>query len=160
MAVEIERKFLVATDGWRESAGAPLQLEQGYLGGDRCSIRVRITGSGANARCDLNIKSRDIGTTRQEFEYEIPLDEARDLIALCGDKVIAKRRYHVPCSHHTWEVDEFLGANAGLVVAEIELDDAEEAFERPPWLGGEVTDDERYYNNCLAEHPWRTWPSK
>jgi len=158
--IEIERKFLVAGEVWQESAGAPLQLEQGYLGGDRCSIRVRITGAGETAHCDLNIKSRDIGTTRQEFEYPIPLGEARELLALCGDKVVAKRRYPVVVGAHTWEVDEFLEANAGLVVAEIELDDADEAFERPQWLGREVTDDERYYNNYLAERPWRTWPSQ
>src|SRR5690606_9873858 len=122
-------------------------------GGQRSSVRVSIAGDQAF----LNIKSRDAGHTRQEFDYPIPVEDGRALLALCVGGLIDKRRHHVNHAGHLWEGDEFLGDNAGLVVAEIELGRADEAFERPPWLGAEVTDDARYYNLALASHPFTTW---
>lgn len=137
-------------------------MAQGYIndsaamerGEQKASVRVRIQGSEAY----LNLKSRELGHTRQEFDYPIPVEDARALLALCVGGRIDKRRHLVRHAGHLWEVDEFLGDNAGLVVAEIELDHADEAFERPGWLGAEVTDDPRYYNLALASHPYRSWP--
>ncbi|GGK02348.1 CYTH domain-containing protein [Luteimonas terricola] len=161
MAIEIERKFLVADDGWRAAAHAVVPMAQGYLndqssmdeGRQRASVRVRLEGDGAF----LNIKSREIGHTRQEFEYPLPVGEARDLLALCVGGLVEKRRHLVRHGGHLWEVDEFLGDNAGLVVAEIELESADEDFERPDWLGVEATDCPRYYNLALAARPYSQW---
>ncbi|TWG94551.1 adenylate cyclase [Luteimonas sp. J16] len=161
MALEIERKFLVTGEGWREAAHAVLPMAQGYLndvgamdrGEQHASIRVRIQGDEAF----LNIKSREIGRSRQEFDYPVPVDEARALLALCVGGVIDKRRHLVRHEGHVWEVDEFLGDNAGLVVAEIELGSPDEAFALPPWAGREVTDEPRYYNLALASHPYARW---
>ena len=161
MALEIERKFLVAGDGWRHAAHAVVPMAQGYLndlaivdsGEMRASVRVRIAGDGAF----LNLKSRELGHTRQEFDYPIPVADARALLALCVGGAIDKRRHLVAHAGHLWEVDEFLGDNAGLVVAEIELGSAEEAFARPDWLGVEVTDTPRYYNLALAARPYSQW---
>jgi adenylate cyclase len=161
MPLEIERKFLVTGDAWRQSARAVIPMAQGYLndlatvdsGAMRTSVRVRIAGEDAF----LNLKSRELGHTRQEFDYPIPVSDARDLLALCVGGVLDKRRYLIEHAGHTWEVDEFLGDNAGLVVAEIELDSADEAFERPDWTGVEVTDTPRYYNLALASRPYSQW---
>lgn len=155
MATEIERKFLVADQRWREKADAGQRLAQGYLvGGRHASVRVRIEGEQAN----LNIKSATLGIHRQEFEYPIPLDDARQLLdELCEHPVIEKVRYHVEHAGHTWEIDVFEGDNAGLVVAEIELDHEDELFEHPSWLGPEVSDDVRYYNVNLVKHPYKDW---
>jgi adenylate cyclase len=161
MAIEIERKFLVADAGWRQAAHAVLPMAQGYLndlatvdsGAMRASVRVRVSGDTAY----LNLKSRELGHTRQEFDYPIPVVDARALLALCVGGAIDKRRHLVEHAGHTWEVDEFLGDNAGLVVAEIELGSADEAFERPGWLGVEVTDTPRYYNLALASRPYSQW---
>lgn len=161
MALEIERKFLVAGDGWREAAHAVIPMAQGYIndqaamdsGAQRASVRVRIAGDDAF----LNLKSRELGRSRQEFDYPIPVDDARALLGLCVGGVIDKRRHLVRHGAHLWEVDEFLGANAGLVVAEIELGDVDETFERPVWLGREVTELERYYNLALASRPYSLW---
>lgn len=162
MAVEIERKFLVTGDAWRTAAHEVLPMAQGYLNdsasldsGAMCaSVRVRISGD----RAWLNIKSVEIGARRQEFDYPVPVEDARDLLALCVGGSIDKRRHLVRHGRHLWEVDEFLGANAGLVVAEVELGDVDEAFERPDWLGDEVTHDTRYYNLALATTPYAHWP--
>ena len=161
MPLEIERKFLVAGDGWRRAAHAVVPMAQGYLndlatvdgGAMRASVRVRIAGEQAF----LNLKSRELGHTRQEFDYPIPVDDARALLALSVGGAIDKRRHLVEHAGHLWEVDEFLGENAGLVVAEIELAHAEEAFDRPGWLGVEVTDTPRYYNLALASRPYSHW---
>ena len=161
MGIEIERKFLVTGDGWRAAAREVVAMAQGYIndqaamdsGAQRASVRVRIEGDGAR----LNLKSRELGHTRQEFDYPIPPADARALLALCVGGVIDKRRHYVEHAGHLWEVDEFLGDNAGLVVAEVELDDADEAFVRPPWLGAEVTDEARYYNLALASRPYARW---
>ena len=161
MPLEIERKFLVTGDGWRQAAHAVVPMAQGYLndlatvdsGAMRTSVRVRIAGDQAF----LNLKSRELGHTRQEFDYPIPVEDAHALLALCVGGVIEKRRHLVVHAGHEWEVDEFLGDNAGLVVAEIELDSAGEAFARPDWLGVEATDAPRYYNLALASRPYSQW---
>lgn len=161
MGVEIERKFLVRGETWRALAHASIAMAQGYLndaasvdaGAMRASVRVRLEGEAAR----LNIKSRDLGTTRQEFEYAIPVEDARALLALCVGGRVEKRRHLVRHAGHLWEIDEFSGANAGLLVAEIELDNERESFERPDWLGVEVTMLQRYYNLALASHPFSLW---
>ena len=154
MAVEIERKFLLNGDGWREAVERSLPMCQGYLGGENSSVRVRISGE----KAWLNIKSLELGVQRLEFEYPIPLQDARQMLEhLCEGRRIEKTRHLVHWAGHCWEIDEFKGENAGLVVAEIELSAVDEPFERPPWLGREVTDDERYYNVALVERPWKTW---
>jgi adenylate cyclase len=159
MGIEIERKFLVAGDGWRGAAHKVVPMAQGYLndlatvdsGAMRTSVRVRIAGDQAF----LNLKSRELGHTRQEFDYPIPVEDARALLALCVGGVIGKRRHLVLHEGHEWEVDEFLGDNAGLVVAEI--DSADETFARPRWLGVEATHAPRYYNLALASRPYSHW---
>ena len=161
MGIEIERKFRVAGDGWRSSAGRVQPMAQGYLndlasvadGMQKASVRVRIEGE----RAFLNLKSCQPGHSRQEFDYPVPLADARELLALCVGGLVEKNRHYVRHAGHLWEVDEFLGDNAGLVVAEIELDSADEAFARPGWLGAEVTDEPRYYNLALASRPYARW---
>jgi adenylate cyclase len=155
MAVEIERKFLIRNDDWRSAVRDTQTMRQGYLNNEtRCSIRVRTNG----ARAWLNIKSVTIGAQRQEFEYEIPLDDGNVLLdTLAHRPFIEKHRHLVDVGRHVWEIDEFLGDNAGLIVAEIELHEPEEAFELPSWLGQEVTEDVRYYNTNLCRHPFTTW---
>ena len=155
MAMEIERKFLVRGDAWRQAARDAQRLRQGYLNNEaRCSVRVR-TGP---AQAWLNIKGATVGAERQEFEYEIPLEEAEQMLdSLSLGPLIEKTRYFIDAGPHVWEVDEFEGDNAGLVVAEIELGHADEAFAKPGWLGEEVTDDVRYYNTSLCRHPYKHW---
>ena len=161
MPIEIERKFLVTSDAWRAAAHKVVPMAQGYLndlaamdtGAMKASVRVRIAGDAAF----LNLKSRELGHTRQEFDYPIPVEDARALLALSVGGLVDKRRHHVEFDGHLWEVDEFLGDNAGLVVAEIELDAADEPFARPAWLGAEVTDEPRYYNLALATRPYSQW---
>lgn len=155
MATEIERKFLVSDDSWRAVAGEGERFRQGYMiGGQHASVRVRVAGE----RAWLNIKSATIDVTRLEYEYPIPLSDAEEMLeALCVKPLIEKRRYWVPYRGHTWEVDCFEGDNAGLVVAEVELEAAEEPLELPPWVSTEVSHLPRYYNVCLVEHPYRDW---
>jgi len=161
MGIEIERKFLVVGDGWRLAAHKTSRMAQGYLndalalaaGREQCSVRVRIVG----ARAFLNIKSREIGPRRQEFEYPLPLEDAQAMLALCSGGLIEKVRHDVSHDGHLWEVDEFLGDNHGLVVAEVELQSVDEPFALPAWAGKEVTEQSRYYNLALAEHPYGSW---
>ncbi|HEV7489726.1 MAG TPA: CYTH domain-containing protein [Rhodanobacteraceae bacterium] len=156
MAVEIERKFLVIGDAWRGDVSESQQMAQGYLAGppaSRCSVRIRVAGENAH----LNIKSATLGVERDEFEYPIPLADAEHMLAALGGHRVEKMRHHVRAGPHIFEIDEFLGDNAGLVVAEIELADPDEAFERPKWLGREVSDLARYYNLNLATHPYSQW---
>ncbi len=155
MAIEIERKFLVSNDRWRLQADSGVHYRQGYLSHDprRC-VRVRIAGDQAW----LNIKCATSPIRRLEYDYPVPLEDAQEMLKMlrsedCVDKV----RYRIRQGQHEWEVDVFEGTNAGLVVAEIELDDEEEAFEKPDWLGREVSDDPRYYNMNLAKQPYTTW---
>ncbi|KEZ76928.1 CYTH domain-containing protein [Salinisphaera hydrothermalis] len=155
MALEIERKFLVVGDAWRAAAHASQRFAQGYLNDSgRASVRVRIEGEQAN----LNLKAAQVGASRAEYEYPIPLAEAREILDnLTLTPPVEKTRYWVKHAGHVWEIDEFVGANAPLIVAEIELDSADEAFERPDWLGAEITDDVRYYNHALAFLPYSQW---
>ncbi|MCK5385687.1 MAG: CYTH domain-containing protein [Gammaproteobacteria bacterium] len=155
MATEIERKFLLKNSSWKELADEGTQYTQGYLVGSKhASVRVRIQGK----RAFLNIKSATIDITRQEFEYEIPLNEAAEMLeTLCEKPLIDKVRYLIKNENHVWEIDVFSGDNDGLIVAEIELKDKDENFTKPDWLGDEVSDDERYYNVCLVKHPFKDW---
>lgn len=153
MASEIERKFLVTGDSWND--GSPgVRIAQGYLSRDPDrSVRVRIAGDGAW----LTIKGRTEGITRAEFEYPIPIAEARELLEMCLPSVIDKTRHLIPFGGHVWEVDVFHGANEGLVIAEVELADESVFVEPPPWAGAEVSSDCRYYNSSLAARPFGEW---
>lgn len=155
MAAEIERKFLVRGDGWRSHVKRSIPMSQGYMStGSRSSVRVRLSGNQAW----LNIKSATLGIQRQEYEYPIPVQDATEMLdALCEGPLIQKTRHVVPVGDHLWEVDVFEGENAGLVVAEVELNSPDEAFARPDWVGEEVSHDPRYYNACLVRHPYREW---
>lgn len=154
MGLEIERKFLVAGEGWRQPAERQTRFSQGYLSRDPArTVRVRLAGEQAF----LTIKGRTVGATRAEFEYEIPVAEAQQLLQLCEGPLIDKIRHFCEFQGKTWEVDEFFGDNAGLVVAEIELASEDEVFARPAWLGAEVTGEARYYNANLAVTPYRAW---
>lgn len=155
MGVEIERKFLLASEAWRSEVRDRERMVQGYLAEtDTCSIRVRVAGD----RASINFKGLTIGARRSEFEFPVPVEDGREMLNLyCGGRLIDKTRHLVRHGHHDWEIDEFHGANAGLVVAEVELEDEAEVLDRPDWLGREVTDDPRYYNIRLVEHPWPEW---
>jgi len=156
MGIEIERKFLVASEGWRREPGRVTRFSQGYLSRDPArTVRVRIAGDEAF----LTIKGATTGATRAEFEYAIPVAEAQQLLALSDGPAVEKLRHLRVVDGLTWEVDEFLGANAGLVVAEIELAREDQPFTRPDWLGAEVTGDARYVNANLAVKPYAHWPS-
>jgi len=154
MAKEIERKFLVAHQAWRESVNTIHVFKQGYLSYDsERTVRVRAT----EVTGYLTIKGITEGLTRDEFEYEIPLADALALLQLCERPAIEKKRYIVPNGAHDWEVDVFEGVNEGLVVAEIELGSEDEAFEKPSWLGNEVSGDRKYSNSALSLHPFKDW---
>ncbi len=155
MAIEIERKFLLASDAWRDGVERSMEMKQGYLSRDaQSSVRVRI----CEGRAWLGIKSTRDGIHRLEYEYEIPLEEAEEMLRLVAHRpVIHKTRHIVRHGAHRWEIDEFHGDNAGLVVAEVELGDRDEVFEWPEWLGKEVSTDARYYNSNLAKVPWSAW---
>jgi len=156
MAKEIERKFLVSGDGWRPGARG-IQYRQGYLsaGADAvCTVRARVAGE----RAWLTIKGRAAGGARDEYEYPIPVADAAEMLErLRAGGLVEKLRYRVPFAGHTWEVDEFIGENAPLVVAEVELDKIDAAVTLPPWVGLEVTYDPRYTNAALARHPYSRW---
>lgn len=153
---EIERKFLVLNSNYKQEAFAQTRISQGYLNSHpERTVRVRVKGD----KGYLTIKGmgNESGTTRMEWETEISIAEAQQLLALCEEGVIDKIRYEVKAGRHTFEVDEFFGENKGLVIAEVELDDENEAFAKPAWLGQEVTGDERYYNAYLSRNPFTTW---
>lgn len=154
MGIEIERKFLVTGSDWKTET--PVRYSQGYLNSQpERTVRVRLAGDAAW----LTIKGKTSGASRAEFEYPIPVADAEQMLSLCDPPLIEKHRHIVPFAGKQWEVDEFLAANEGLVVAEIELESESESFEKPPWLGEEVTDDHRYFNSRLAKHPFREWPT-
>lgn len=155
MPVEIERKFLLRNDDWRNHVSHSKVIRQGYLAPvSKASIRIRVAGDNAN----INIKSATLDIHRMEYEYPIPLDEALEMLdTLCQSPQINKTRHYIPQGKHTWEVDEFYGDNEGLIVAEIELDAIDETFDKPDWLGEEVTKDKRYYNVNLVKHPFKNW---
>jgi adenylate cyclase len=154
MGKEIERKFLVINDDWRAGASHTAEYSQGYLNEPvSCSVRVRIEDDQAR----LNIKRVQIGMSRDEFEYPIPLEDAKKLMTMVLGPNVIKTRHFVMIDGHEWEVDEFHGDNAGLVVAELELDAEDEVFTLPTWLGKEVTDEARYYNVFLSQRPFSLW---
>lgn len=152
MAIEIERKFLVTNDSWKSSFGIP--YKQGYLSRDpQRTVRVRVAGDMAF----LTIKGISSGASRPEYEYAIPIADAEELLTLCEGPVIVKTRRLVEHAGFTWEIDEFFGDNAGLLVAEIELTSEDQVFDKPSWVGIEVTDDPRYFNSFLSKHPYKSW---
>lgn len=158
MPFEIERKFLVLGSEWRASSLSSVHIRQAYLAvGGNASIRVRIKD---NQEARLTIKSKGAGLRRLELEYPIPVIEAEALIALRQNSVIQKVRHIVPWAGCQWEVDVFEGDNAGLIIAEIELADEQQVIELPPWLGPEVTSDDKYYNSALTIRPFSTWASE
>lgn len=167
MAKEIERKFLTNGDEWRNNLvwGQPLiTITQGYLvAHNKYSTRVRVISHGPIHYRDtghqfgyIAVKGATVGATRDEFEYPIPVDDAQAIMELCDLRVI-KTRYLVRCGATTWEVDEFGGHNKGLTVAEVELPSEGAGFDRPDWLGEEVTYDPKYLNSELAKHPYKDW---
>jgi adenylate cyclase len=154
MGTEIERKFLVRDESWRAAAAGSLRLCQGYVAIDgQTTVRVRTDGEAAW----LTVKGPQAGLARAEFEYRIPREDAEALFGLCGGRFVEKIRHHVTVGRHVWEVDEYSGANAGLVVAEVELGRPDEAFVKPDWLGDEVSDDLRYLNASLSLRPYGSW---
>ena len=155
MAQEIEKKFLVHGE-IKESAKKATRITQGYLSSvPERTVRVRVKGD----KGYITVKGigNDSGASRFEWEKEIPVEDVRDLLKICEPGVIDKTRYLVDCDGHTFEVDEFYGDNEGLVVAEVELGDEDEAFTRPSWLGEEVTGDKKYYNSMLVKNPYKNW---
>jgi CYTH domain-containing protein len=152
MGVEIERKFLVRSEAWRQGAGE--RMVQGYLNRDKArTVRVRLAGTQAF----LTVKGASVGATRAEFEYPIAAADAQALLALCDGPLIDKTRYRIAVGDLVWEVDEFCGDNAGLVVAEVELPSEDAVFSKPEWVGQEVTHDARYFNSNLSSHPFTRW---
>ena len=154
MAIEIERKYLVDGTDWRRpEAGS--EFRQGYLSTVKeRTVRVRVIGE----RGYIAVKGITVGAVRTEFEYEIPAADARTMLSdLCEQPIVEKIRYVIEWDGMTWEVDEFLGVNAGLVVAEVELEDPNRQITLPPWIGEEVTDDPRYFNSNLVGHPYKDW---
>lgn len=155
MGIEIERKFLLSNESWRDAVSKTQYIAQGYLANtERGSIRVRISAEQAS----LNIKSMTIGVTRSEYDYPLPLADAKEMLhELCMQPVIEKTRHIIPMQDYIWEIDEFHGQNAGLIVAEIELPTKDSDYPKPAWLGAEVSDDVRYYNVNLIEYPYSIW---
>lgn len=155
MGIEIERKFLLKNADWRHEVVESRQIIQGYLtrNSGLSSVRVRLDGEQAN----INIKSRELSIQRQEYEYPVPVEDAQLMLDTLCDDVLEKKRSIVNYQGSIWEIDEFTGENAGLVVAEIELDSIDAEFAKPDWLGEEVSDDARYYNVNLIEHPYSSW---
>ncbi|GFZ99781.1 CYTH domain-containing protein [Dyella caseinilytica] len=161
MGIEIERKFLLANDDWRAAVTQSKHIAQGYLvnvralreGTARASVRVRISGE----QSWLNIKSVELGIARAEYELPLPLADAQSMLATLCDGVLEKTRHHVDIDGWLFEIDEFLGDNHGLLVAEIELPATDAVFPRPAWLGREVSNLARYYNVNLIEHPFAQW---
>jgi len=156
MAKEIERKFRVRSDAWRAEVKRCTLLRQGYLANtERASIRVRLEGE----RALLSVKGMERGMSRDEYEVPLPMADAREILdRLCEGIPIEKKRHIVVHEGSEWEIDEFLAENAGLVIAELELESEDAAFARPAWLGPEITHEERYYNFRLSQKPYRHWP--
>jgi len=155
MAIEIEHKFLLKNNDWKKETYKSTEYKQAYIISDnKRSVRIRITDD----KAWLNIKSATIGTHRQEYEYEIPLNDAVEILnTLCEKPIIEKTRHLVSYKQHTWEIDVFSGDNYGLTVAEVELNSIGEQFEKPDWIAAEVTHDLKYYNNNLCKNPYKNW---
>ena len=154
--IEIERKFLVTSDAFKSDALRKNHIAQGYLNSTpERTVRVRIKGD--TGYLTIKGKSNETGLSRFEWEKEIPLVEAKALLLLCEKGIIEKIRYEVQVGKHLFEVDEFFGENEGLLLAEVELQSESEFFEKPNWLGNEVTQDQRYYNSYISKHPFTSW---
>lgn len=154
MATEIERKYLLKNDSWKQEVSSKNNIVQGYLSSKpERTVRIRIT----NNKGFVTIKSKNIGSLRKEFEYEIPIEDAKELILLCEKPIIQKTRYLVEHYSHIWEIDIFEGENQGLEVAEIELSQENEEFSIPDWIGQEVTNESKYYNSQLIINPFMNW---
>ena len=155
MALEIEHKFLVKNNDWKKDTHKSVEYKQGYLISDeKRSLRIRVS----DEKAWINIKSATIGTHRQEYEYQIPLTEGLEILnTLCEKPLIEKTRHFVTYKQHTWEIDVFTGDNMSLIVAEIELTEIGEPFSKPGWVGKEVSNDSRYYNNSLCINPYKNW---
>ena len=153
---EIERKFLVKSVDFKKEATDSFKIAQGFLNTNPArTVRIRIKGQ--QGFLTVKGKSNDNGTTRFEWEKEIPAEEATQLLALCEEGIIEKMRYLIPVKNHTFEVDEFFGENEGLLIAEVELQHENEPFDKPNWLGEEVTGQTKYYNSQLSQKPYKTW---
>jgi adenylate cyclase len=153
MGIEIERKFLVKNETWKSDDLEGLRCRQGYLVAEKeNTVRIRIIGEQAF----LTIKGKTSGISRSEFEYEVPVEDAESLLMLCGS-IIDKTRYEIEHEDMLWELDIFAGDNAGLVVAEIELETEDQSFVLPVWVGKEVSADPRYFNAVLSKHPFSQW---
>ncbi len=153
MPREIERKFLLKSNAWRELADG-VTYRQGYLSTvPERTVRVRIAGDDAF----LTVKGRNVKNTRAEFEYSIPVVDAEQMLKLCDGPLVEKKRYEIPHAGKTWQVDEYFGDNCGLILAEVELTSESEQPEIPDWIGEEVSGDPRYYNSNLAKQPFKSW---
>jgi len=156
--IEIERKFLITSDAFKEESFRNMGIVQGFLNTHpERTVRVRIKGD--KAFLTVKGKSNELGTIRSEWETEILVEDAEHLLKLCEEGVIEKRRYEVKLGNHIFEIDEFFGNNQGLTLAEIELTSEDEIFEKPAWLGNEVTGELKYYNSLLSKHPYKNWKS-
>lgn len=154
--IEIERKFLVTSDAFKTEADKKTRIIQGFLNTDKDrTVRIRLKGE--QGFITVKGKSTDDGLSRFEWEKEISKDDAESLLKLCEKGAIDKIRYEVNVRNHVFEIDEFFGANEGLVIAEIELNHVSEVFERPNWLGKEVTGNSKYYNSQLSKTPFKSW---
>ena len=154
MGLEIERKFLVKNRNWRTEADQGTVIRQGYLNSDKeRTVRVRVYGE----QGFLTIKGKSNQLTRQEFEYEVPLEEAQQMLRLCEKPLIEKTRFLLKHEAHTWEIDVFEGENEGLIVAEVELESESDSVTLLDWVGAEVSDDQRYFNSSLIRHPFKAW---
>lgn len=167
MAEEIERKFKLISDEWRSLSIRSLKIQQGYLqsgvkADQASSIRIRIEETDSNQiKATINVKSAEMSVHRMEYEYSIPVSDASTMLeTLCENPILLKTRFLVPYGDHTWELDIFEGDNAGLEIAEVELKDINEKIKLPDWIGQEVSDDPRYYNNYLLAQPYRFWRYK
>jgi adenylate cyclase len=154
MGLEIERKFLIKNDSWKNEIKKTISIRQGYLNSEvERTVRIRIQGELGV----LTIKGKNQNVTRKEFEYQIPLDDALNLLSMCEKPIIEKTRFLIPSNRSTWEIDVFDGENKGLVIAEIELTSEEESFDIPNWLGEEVSSESKYYNSSLITNPYGNW---
>jgi len=154
MGLEIERKFLVKNNDWKKNTQSSDDIKQGYLSTDaERTVRIRTK----NNQAFVTIKGKSIGLTRSEFEYEIPINDAIEMLKLCKPGIIEKTRHYIKYQNHIWELDVFKGDNQGLIVVEIELESENESFISPDWLGEEVTSDSRYFNSYLSKNSFVNW---
>lgn len=154
MGLEIERKFLLTDNSWRDLSDSGTVIKQGYLNTHpERTVRIRIKGN----KGILTVKGKNVKNTRLECEYEIPLDDALEMMKICEQPIIEKTRFIVQYNNLTWEIDEFEGDNIGLTVAEVELESEDQQIELPSWVGEEVSSDRRYYNSSLIRRPFKDW---